>query len=221
MRLHANALLGPKGREVMVLRVLEQGWSLTEAAEAAGVSDRTCSKWIARYRAEGQLGLIDRPSTPRHVPHRTPEDRVELIASLRRLRMTGAETLTRSGAEIRVAEDRVSDSSGRAPSSSDPPKLMPTACRGMARALAPHASSAAAIESLPAPSRSSVSFPRPCPSRSKVKTSSRWAVSASIIPGREKSASFPAPCTIRTPPRAPPRGTNRCPRVSPAATARG
>ena len=91
MRLHANALLGPKGREVMVLRVLEQGWSLTEAAEAAGVSDRTCSKWIARYRAEGQLGLIDRPSTPRHVPHRTPEDRVELIASLRRLRMTGAE----------------------------------------------------------------------------------------------------------------------------------
>jgi transposase InsO family protein len=91
MRLHANAPLGPKGRERMVLRVLEQGWSVTEAAEAAGVSGRTCSKWIARYRAEGQLGLVDRPSTPRHMPHRTPEDRVELIASLRRLRMTGAE----------------------------------------------------------------------------------------------------------------------------------
>jgi transposase InsO family protein len=91
MRLHANALLGPKGREVMVLRVLEQGWSVTEAAEAAGVSGRTCSKWLARYRSEGQLGLVDRPSTPQRVPHRTPEDRVELIASLRRLRMTGAE----------------------------------------------------------------------------------------------------------------------------------
>ena len=91
MKLHANALLGPKGREVMVVRVLEQGWSVTEAAEAAGVSGRTCSKWLARYRAEGPLGLVDRPSTPRHVPHRTPEDRVELIASLRRLRMTGAE----------------------------------------------------------------------------------------------------------------------------------
>jgi transposase InsO family protein len=75
----------------MVLRVLEQGWSVTQAAEAAGVSGRTCSKWIARYRAEGQLGLVDRSSTPRRVPHRTPEDRVELIASLRRLRMTGAE----------------------------------------------------------------------------------------------------------------------------------
>jgi transposase InsO family protein len=55
------------------------------------VSGRTCSKWIGRYRAEGSLGLVDRPSTPRRVPHRTPEDRVELIASLRRLRMTGAE----------------------------------------------------------------------------------------------------------------------------------
>jgi transposase InsO family protein len=75
----------------MVLRVLEQGWSVTEAALAAGVSGRTCSKWLARYRAEGRLGLVDRPSTPRRVPHRTPEDRVELIASLRRLRMTGAE----------------------------------------------------------------------------------------------------------------------------------
>ena len=55
MKVHANAPLGPKGRLTVVLRVLEQGWSLTEAAEAAGVSERTCSKWVARYRAEGQL----------------------------------------------------------------------------------------------------------------------------------------------------------------------
>ena len=70
MRLHANALLGPKGREVMVLRVLEQGWSVTEAALAAGVSGRTCSKWLARYRAEGQEGLLDRSSAGinRHTP---------------------------------------------------------------------------------------------------------------------------------------------------------
>jgi len=65
MKLHANAPLGPKGRERMVLRVLEQGWSVAEAAEAAGVSGRTCSRWIARYRAEGSLGLVDRPSTPK------------------------------------------------------------------------------------------------------------------------------------------------------------
>jgi len=91
MKVHANAPLGPKGRETMVLRVIEQGWSLAEAAEAAGVSDRTCSKWVARYRAEGQAGLLDRSSAPRSVPHRTSNELVELIAALRRLRMTGAE----------------------------------------------------------------------------------------------------------------------------------
>jgi transposase-like protein len=68
MKVHANALLGPKGRLVMVSRVIEQGWSIAAAAAAAGVSDRTCSKWIARYRAEGQGGLLDRSSAPKTVP---------------------------------------------------------------------------------------------------------------------------------------------------------
>ena len=91
MKVHANAPLGPKGRLTMVGRVLEQGWSLAEAAEAAGVSERTCSKWVARYRVEGELGLHDRSSAPRSIPHRTPDELVEAIAALRRLRMTGAE----------------------------------------------------------------------------------------------------------------------------------
>jgi len=91
MQVHANAPLGPKGRETMVRRVIEHGWSLTQAAEAAGVSDRTCAKWVARYRAAGRPGLRDRSSAPRSVPHRTPADRVQAIEQLRRLRMTGAE----------------------------------------------------------------------------------------------------------------------------------
>jgi transposase InsO family protein len=91
MKVHANAPLGPKGRETMVLRVLEQGWSRAEAAEAAGVSDRTCSKWIKRYRAEGAAGLLDRSSAPRSIPHRTPDELVDVIVRLRKLRMTGAE----------------------------------------------------------------------------------------------------------------------------------
>jgi transposase InsO family protein len=91
MRVHANAPLGPKGRATMVGRVIEQGWSLTEAAEAAGVSERSCSKWIKRYRAEGDAGLLDRSSAPKSIPHRTPDELVEVIVLLRRLRMTGAE----------------------------------------------------------------------------------------------------------------------------------
>jgi transposase InsO family protein len=91
MKVHANAPLGPKGRSVMVRRVLEQRWSPAEAAAAAGVSERTCWKWIARYRAEGEAGLLDRSSAPRSTPHRTPDELVEVIVALRRLRMTGAE----------------------------------------------------------------------------------------------------------------------------------
>jgi transposase InsO family protein len=91
MKLHANAALSLNHRRRMVRRVVEHGWSLTKAAEAAEVSERTCSKWVERYRAEGEAGLRDRSSAPRSIPHRTPADRVELIEALRRLRMTGAE----------------------------------------------------------------------------------------------------------------------------------
>ena len=91
MQVHANAALGPKGRLTMACRVIEDGWSLARAAAAAGVSERTCSKWVWRYRAEGRAGLLDRSSVPRSVPHRTGEDRVQAIAALRRLRMTAAE----------------------------------------------------------------------------------------------------------------------------------
>jgi transposase len=76
---------------LLVERVTERGWTLARAADAAGVSVRTVSKWLARFRAEGVDGLIDRSSAPRSVPARTPEERVELIALLRRLRMTAAE----------------------------------------------------------------------------------------------------------------------------------
>jgi transposase InsO family protein len=72
-------------------RVELQGWTLAAAAEAAGVSVRTISKWLRRYRAEGEQGLLDRCSAPASVPLRTGEERVAVIASLRRLRMTAAE----------------------------------------------------------------------------------------------------------------------------------
>jgi transposase InsO family protein len=90
MQLHANARTCPNSRRVMVRRFLDGRSREILSAEFA-VSTRTVSKWVARYRAEGADGLADRPSSARCVPHRTPEDRVEAIAALRRLRMTGAE----------------------------------------------------------------------------------------------------------------------------------
>lgn len=91
MRLHANAALSLNGRRRMVLSVLEQGRTITQAAEAAGVSGRTCSKWVGRYRAEGETGLLDRSSAPRRVHNRTDEQLVQLLAALRRLRFTAPE----------------------------------------------------------------------------------------------------------------------------------
>jgi len=91
MKLHANARTCPHSRRLAVVRVEQQGWTLAAAAEAAGVSVRTISKWRRRYRDGGEQGLLDRCSAPLRVPLRTSEQRIALIAALRRLRMTGAE----------------------------------------------------------------------------------------------------------------------------------
>jgi transposase InsO family protein len=91
MKIHANAPLGPKGRAIMVKRVLEEGIALTEAASAAGVSARTAGKWVRRYRAEGEAGLVDRSSAPRRVHNATAPERVEAIVALRRVHLTGPE----------------------------------------------------------------------------------------------------------------------------------
>jgi transposase InsO family protein len=91
MKLHGNAALTPKQRLRLARRVVDEGWSLKEAAEAAEVSERTASKWVCRYREEGEAGLLDRPSAPRRQPNATAEDRVAAIAALRRVRMTGQE----------------------------------------------------------------------------------------------------------------------------------
>ena len=91
MKLHANAPLGPKGRAIMVRRVTDDGLTLAEAAEAAGVSVRTAGKWVRRYRSDGEAGLLDRSSAPALVANATPEDRIGAIAALRRLQLTGPE----------------------------------------------------------------------------------------------------------------------------------
>jgi transposase InsO family protein len=74
------------------------------------VSERTARKWVERFREEGEAGLLDRPSAPRHVHNRTPEDRVQVIALLRHLRMTGpeiAEVLEMATATISAVLKRI------------------------------------------------------------------------------------------------------------------
>lgn len=95
MDMHENARSCPASRELLVDRVLKLGWSVGQAAEAIGVSERTGYKWLARYRAEGRSGLADRSSRPHRVPHRTAVSRVRRVLRLRRQRMCGAEIAAR------------------------------------------------------------------------------------------------------------------------------
>jgi transposase InsO family protein len=90
MDLHGNAALSWSGRRELARRVVDEGWTLTAAAEAAGVSVRCARKWAGRYR-EGDRLLLDRSSAPRHVSNRIAPERVAVIVKLRRLRMTAAE----------------------------------------------------------------------------------------------------------------------------------
>jgi transposase len=91
MKLHANAALSLNKRRRLSRRVIDEGWSLSEAAAAAEVSERTAGKWVHRYRTDGEAGLRDRSSAPKTVANRTSENRVQVIAALRRVRFTGAQ----------------------------------------------------------------------------------------------------------------------------------
>ena len=68
MHLHANAKLTPALRRLLIHRVRELGWRVTEAAEAAGVARQTAYKWLARYDAEGPAGLEVNGLRPVPVP---------------------------------------------------------------------------------------------------------------------------------------------------------
>ena len=88
MNLHKHARLTPRGRALLVERMLEHGLRVEEAAHAAGVSVRTVYKWLRRFREEGPAGLHDRSSAPHRCPHATPPDHLAAVIALRRARYT-------------------------------------------------------------------------------------------------------------------------------------
>ncbi len=102
MNIHQNARLTPKGR-VLLVRCILAGETPRAAAAARDVSERTARRWLARYRGEGEAGLYDRSSRPRHSPRRTPQAVVDRVLALRRQRWTGrriAQTLRLSPATV-------------------------------------------------------------------------------------------------------------------------
>ena len=80
---HRTARLNVFGRQLLVNRVLVEGWSMAKAAEAQQVSRTTIHKWVRRYRAEGETGLEDRSSRPRRSPRLTPPELVQSVLAAR------------------------------------------------------------------------------------------------------------------------------------------
>jgi len=85
---HRNARLTVYGRWLLVQRV-NSGRAVAHVAAEMGVSRATGYKWVNRYRAEGEAGLQDRCSRPRHIPHRTGERIEAQVCRLRRERKLG------------------------------------------------------------------------------------------------------------------------------------
>jgi transposase InsO family protein len=101
MQLHGNARLTPFQRALLCTRVRDEGWTVEEAAEAAGCSERTAYRWLARHDAGEPM--TDRSSAPNHVPGRTAPETERVIEQLRRLRWTS----TRIAAELQLPTSTV------------------------------------------------------------------------------------------------------------------
>lgn len=87
MNIHKHARLTPSGRALLVQRVLEEGWQVAAAADAAGVSRRTAHKWLARFKVEGAAGLADRSCRPHRSPAACPPEQIRQFEQRRRQRI--------------------------------------------------------------------------------------------------------------------------------------
>jgi transposase InsO family protein len=80
---HANAALTPRQRLRLARQVVDEGWSVSAAADYFRVSYPTAAKWARRYLELGPEGMSDRSSRPHSHPNRTPRDVVKRIVHLR------------------------------------------------------------------------------------------------------------------------------------------
>jgi transposase InsO family protein len=99
---HPRAKLTVFGRQLIVRRVLGQGWPAAHVAEQLDISRATAYKWVRRYRTEGEAGLLDRSSRP----HRSP----------RRLSDVAEAEILEARTRVRYGPDRLGPMLGRPPS---------------------------------------------------------------------------------------------------------
>jgi transposase InsO family protein len=89
----------------LVQRVVVQGRPVSHVAKELGVSRQCAHRWLARFRAEGEVGLVDRSSRPHRCPRRTPIEVEAQVLELRRGQRRGQDWI---GPELGVPARTVS-----------------------------------------------------------------------------------------------------------------
>jgi transposase InsO family protein len=97
MDIHKNARLTPRSRAELVRRILVEKQTPKAVATAFGVCAKTVCKWVERFLAEGEAGLLDRSSRPHRLHRPTPQAVIEEIERLRRQRWTGKQIAAETG----------------------------------------------------------------------------------------------------------------------------
>jgi transposase InsO family protein len=86
---HPSARLSVFSRQLLVKRVLVDGWPVATVAEQLGISRATGYKWVRRYRADGLPGIEDRSSRPHRSPRRSSAEVTAAIIRARTRRRYG------------------------------------------------------------------------------------------------------------------------------------
>jgi transposase InsO family protein len=90
---HPKARLTPFGRRLLVRRVREDGLPVAHVAAAMGVSRQCAHRWLARFDAEGDAGMIDRSSRPHRCPSQTSPEVEATVVAARLERRVGPDVL--------------------------------------------------------------------------------------------------------------------------------
>lgn len=67
---------------------IADGEAASDLAIEYGVSRKTVEKFKKRFKAQGIAGLYDQPRSPKHIPHKTPPELVEVIIEARKRHST-------------------------------------------------------------------------------------------------------------------------------------
>lgn len=74
----------PLSQRILLCKLaLEGKISLSQLAKDFHVSRKTATKWVTRYQAEGEAGLLDHSRKPKHAPKQIPLETVSALLELK------------------------------------------------------------------------------------------------------------------------------------------